>query len=165
MGAENERNGMRFCPHFYGSVGQDERTGRRLMPCYSAAASLGILYGYRRLMAEPFHTELCLLFEEIEKDKRWHFGMLGRLILVLGVEPIPSARLNPAAEPWEHSRTAWKRNLPRLLSVCIRQESVGIERLQTVMGSTDDRVVRSFLAQLIGDEERHIRELQRFFHE
>lgn len=162
MGTENESTHKRFCPHFYGSVGQDERTGRRLLPCCSAAASGEILYGYRRRMAEFFHTELCVLFEEMEQDKRWHFEMLGRLILVLGVAPVPAARLSPVAEPWERSRATWQQNLPRLLNVCVRQESVGIERLQTAMGGTDDRVVRSFLAQLIGDEERHIRALQRF---
>lgn len=163
MGTENEREDARFCPHFYGSVGQDERTGRHLLPCYGAAASMGLLYAYRGLMAEPFHAELCTLFEEIERDKRWHFRMLGRLILVLGVAPVPAARLSPVAEPWERSLSAWEKNLPRLLHVCIRQESAGIERLQTVMGSTEDRVVRSFLAQLIGDEERHVRALQHFF--
>jgi rubrerythrin len=163
MNQEREWKEMRFCPHFRGSVGQDERTGRRLMPCYSAAASLGILYGYRRLMAEPTNGELCALFEEIERDKRWHFLMLGRLIFVLGVCPAPSVRLHLPTEPLECTREAQEKSLARILNECIRQESVSIERFQNVMGSTADRVVRSFLAQLIGDEERHIKGLQRFF--
>ncbi len=163
MNRENEKKEMRFCPHFKGSVGQDERTGRRLMSCYSAAASLGIMYGYRRLLAEYFNGELCALFEEIERDKRWHFLMLGRLILVLGVEPVPSVRLHPAAESWGHSRDLQEKGLSRMLTECIRQENMSIERFQNIMGGTSDRVVRSFLAQLLGDEERHIKGLQRFF--
>ena len=163
MNWEREQKELRFCPHFKGSVGQDERTGRRLMPSYSAAASLGILYAYRRLLAEHFNGELCALFEEIERDKRWHFWMLGRLILVLGVEPVPSVRLHPGAEPWECSRDLKEKMLSRLLNECIRQETISIERYQNTMGGTCDRVVRSFLAQLIQDEERHIKGLQRFF--
>jgi rubrerythrin len=63
----------------------------------------------------------------------------------------------------ECTREAQEKSLARILNECIRQESVSIERFQNVMGSTADRVVRSFLAQLIGDEERHIKGLQRFF--
>lgn len=163
MNQERGWKEMRFFPHFKGSVGQDERTGRRLMPCYSASASLGILYGYRRLMAEHINGELCTLFEEIERDKRWHFLMLGRLILTLGICPAPSVRLHLPTEPLECTREAQEKSLSRILNECIRQESVSVERLQNVMGSTADRVVRSFLAQLIGDEERHIKGLQHFF--
>ena len=46
--------------------------------------------------------------------------------------------------------------LPRCLRESIREQQSLVDRYETLVGKTSDRVVRSVLAEFIADEQRHI---------
>jgi hypothetical protein len=110
-------------------------------------------YTYRSLMTEQCDPELSRRMDEMSVEKGEHFRLLGELILALGAEPGLRVQVRIGGDR-RCRETGSPGERIQLLREAIREERCAVDRMQTLMGRTEDRVVRSLLSYLISDGER-----------
>lgn len=141
---------------------RDLRMARLLEDCYHAELCAVANYTYRSLMSEAVSQELSDVLDRIVVDETEHFLLLGRLICSLGGNPAVRTRVQTASLSLACDDCgAASRAVEAMLDDAIREEREEIDCYQTLMGRCEDRIVRSFLSQIIADEERHIRYLEK----
>ena len=151
-----------FRPQLMGCVARDKGFARML-----EGVNLHTLYSfatmtYRALLAERCDHRLCALFDEIVYDESEHFRLIGALIFALGGNPSIRAQLQVARlEPNDGQDAPPERLASQLIMQTLEEKKRSINRLQTLMGRSRDRIVRSILAYLIADEERHMEMLKK----
>ncbi len=151
-----------FRPTLDGCVGRDPRMAKLLEGCYRNELYAVSAYTYRSLMCEPIDREVADLFDAIAVEESEHFRLIGQLIVALGGNPEISAQLRVHTESLAREDSAQgARGVRQMLLRSVREEKASIERYQTLMGSTQDRVVRSLLAHILSNEQYHIDQLQR----
>ncbi len=140
-----------------GCVAKDRHMARALLGCYQGELYAIAAYLYRSLLTEHGDRTLSELFEMLAKEEIEQFRLVGELITALGERPIlrTQVRIEESAACKEHTirRT-------RLLEESLHEEKCMIERYQTLMASTEDRVVRSILSHLLSDGHRHAERLR-----
>ena len=141
-----------FRPQLCGCVAHDPRLARAVEELYEEELYAICAYTYRRLLGTRAE-----LYADISKDEMRHFRLLGELILALGGNPVIRTQLRvDACELGRGSAQASERACGQLLQESIREERRTIDRYQTLMGCTDDRIVRSVLSGIVDDEQRHV---------
>lgn len=141
---------------------RDLRMARLLEDCYHAELCAVATYTYRSLMCETVSQELSDILDRIAIDETEHFLLLGRLIRSLGGNPTVRTRVQTAPLSFENADCrATCRTVENMLATAMREEREEIDCYQTLMGRCEDRIVRSFLSQIIADEERHVRYLEK----
>ena len=150
-----------WSPHHTGPMRpvacRDSRPLALMEDCYRAELSSVAAYTYRSLVTEGISGELSALLDRIAVDECEHFRLVGSLIVSMGGNPIIRSRVQ--TEPYDFGGLSPQKTeitICRMLREALQEEREEIERYQTVMGRTDDRILRSFLAQIIADEERHV---------
>ena len=141
--------------------GRDSRPIALLEDCYRAELSAVAAYTYRSLVTESLSGELSALLDRIAVDESEHFRLIGSIILSLGGNPIVRARVQ--TEPYDFEGLTPQKTeitVTRMLREALQEEREEIERYQTVLARTQDRILRSFLTQIITDEERHLSALK-----
>lgn len=140
---------------------RDRRPLRLLEECYRAELGAVAAYTYRSLMTEQISAELSAALDRMAIDEMEHFRLMGTLIVSLGGNP--SLRVHVQNEPYSFEGLPTQKaeaTLTRMLTEALREEQKEIDRYQTVMAHTEDRILRSFLCQVISDEERHASKLR-----
>lgn len=149
-----------FRPTVAGCVGKDPRLSAMLKECCASALYAFSAHTYRSLLCEtssPAHAEL---FEALAAESAEQLRAFARLNLAVGGAPSLHCQLRvhprpvPPKEQGEHGHAA--------LPLC--REAIGdtkalIDICQTVMGRTQDRVVRSFLAAVLSELQRQVERL------
>ena len=139
---------------------RDPHLAKRLEESYRAELSATASYTYRSTITEPISKELSDVLDEIAADEMEHFRLLGLLIVSLGGNPALCASVQTDRMDLDlEDRKKLSVSVTRMLSDAIREERAEIDRYQTLMARTQDRIVRSFLCQMIADEERHVAKL------
>ena len=139
---------------------KDPRLARRLEESYRAELSATASYTYRSMMTEPISKELSDALDQIAVDEMEHFRLLGLLIVSLGGNPTLCTSVHTdRMELNTEDERKLSVSVTCMLSDAIREERAEIDRYQTLMARTQDRIVRSFLCQMIADEERHVARL------
>lgn len=136
---------------------RDSRAITLLEDCYCAELSSVAAYTYRSLVTEGISGELSTLLDRIAVDECEHFRLVGSIIVSMGGNPVIRSRVQ--TEPYDFAGLSPQKTeitVCRMLREAMQEEREEIDRYQTLMGRTDDRVLRSFLAQIIADEERHV---------
>ena len=129
---------------------------RALSDLYAEELYAVSAYTYRGLLCNG--TDLFL---DLSKDEMRHFRLLGELILSLGGNPIIRTQLRVDGVELERGAThASERSCKQMMNESLREEKRSIDRYQTLMGCTSDRIVRSVLAGLAEEEQRHAEWLQ-----
>ena len=155
-----KRTGARFSPMLTGCVATDMRMARALEGCY-----LDILYAvaaesYRAAVCGKWDPELGSLFRDLAEEALCYLRISGELIAALGGDPAPRAQLRvDSYVPRSFCAEAELRERDRMLRDAIRERKRRCECMESVMGKTQDGVVRSVLATLIGEERRHAERL------
>jgi len=152
-----------FYPTLDGCVARDLRFAAALEESYMEELGSVAAYTYRALLWAKREPDVASLFDWLAKEEMLHFRMLGELILALGGNPVVHASLRVQGIE-QDGRGGCKKDMrsrASLFADSIREERRGIDRYQTLMGRTQDRVVRSVLAHLLGDEHRHVEALCR----
>jgi len=137
------------------SLTQDPRYAALLLPAYRETLAAIASYTYRSLLTQTCAEELSALFDHLATSALRHFQAIGDLIVALGGNPILYTRVAPDAE-----RAAPSRDVPLpcvLLEEGIREEQAAIDRMETLMGKTDDRVVRSIVCRLVSEKQASLR--------
>ncbi|MBQ7346756.1 MAG: hypothetical protein IJW55_02265 [Clostridia bacterium] len=149
-----------FHPTLQGCVVRDQRFARALEESYLEELYAISAYVYRSLLTAGHNKALSELFEELAKDEMRHFRLLGELILALGGNPTICTQLRVGSpDGMGNSCAPTCRGTSRMVSDSLREEKRGIDRYQTLMGRTQDRVVRSVISHILSDEHRHVEEL------
>ena len=144
-----EKETYPFRPTVEGCVARDPRLAAAFAESYSEELRGVVAYSYLSILFAQQDARASALFGRLAKEEMQHFRMLGELILALGGNPSVQARIGtPAVHPCKRGRAG-------IITDAIRDERCGIDRYQTLMGRTQDRVVRALLSHLIADEHRH----------
>ena len=145
-----------FRPHFVGCVAKDVRFAQMLEEMYAEELAAVAADTYRSLLLEALGGRLCEAFDRFAMEEIAHLRLVGELCAALGRFPMLRAqirmdprRLGVSAEPVTGTC------VESMLREAIREENRSIDRYQTLMGKTQDRVVRSTLAYLAEEEQRH----------
>ena len=146
-----------FRPALSGCVAQDRHLARAVGETYQWGMYLIAAYLWRSVMSETRDSALSDLFDRCAKEEIEHFRLLGELASALGGAPrlYTQVRIDPA----RYGAPTETGFLTRLVREAICEEKQMIDRLQTLMGRTCDRVVRSVLSQMISDEHRRVERL------
>ena len=147
-----------FRPTLAGCIARDGRLARAVGECYQCALYGIAAYLWRSMMSETQDRELSMLFDCIARDEIEQFRLLGELIAALG--GVPTLYTQVRIDPAHYGQAMGAQFLSRLIREAIGDERQMIDRYQTLMGRTGDRVVRSILSQLLSDEHRHLERLQ-----
>lgn len=141
-----------FHPSFCGCIAHDLKTARAAEELYLEELYAVSAYTYRSLLYG--HSDL---FRDISMDEMRHFRLLGELILALGGNPVIRAQIRvDVCELDRGEACASPRGIRQMLNDSIREEKRAVDRYQSLMGCTDDRIVRSVLLGIIEDEQRHV---------
>lgn len=141
-----------------GIARQDPGYAALLLPAYQDALNAIAAYTYRSLLSEEQSQELSALFDELSTDALNQFQTMGELILALGGNPVIYSPLHTEStdSPDRHPTD----DLMRLfLRESIREEKRSVERCETLLGKTDDLVVRSVLLQILREKQFHLHRL------
>ena len=154
--SENGAN-VPFRPNLRVCVSEDVRLARAVEDSYLDKLASVAAYTYRSLMTEETDRLLSQTLDAFAIEEMEHFRLLGELIFALGGNPTvrTQVRISPIEWRGEHCKEP-ERVVMQMLEEAVRGEKRCVERLETLMGHTEDRVVRSLLAYLISDGQRHI---------
>ena len=158
---EQRYNHGAFPPLTADCVTRDLRLARAMEELYVESVALFASASYRAMLCRQISPQLEEFFFEQMHGEIDHFRALGDLILALGgiptlrtqirVEPISEADLNAPGE---------RRLAQRLCAAAIREKKHWVDRCQTLLGRSEDRVVRSLLLELLAAEKRQIEHLE-----
>lgn len=154
-------HGGRFHPPLAGCVAKDGRMAHALEGCYLEALYETAAQSYRAVICEETDGELSALFAALAEEAHWRFRIFGELIWALGANPTVRAQLRvDAYEPRGGCREAELRERERMIRDAIREKKREVDRMESLMGKTQDGVVRSLLATLVGEARRHAERLE-----
>ena len=145
-----------FRPTVRGCVGQDLSLARVAEEFYPELLASSVAYTYRSLLAEEEDPLLADRLDRFSAEDAEHFRMLGRLILALGGDPAHRTHLTLGGE-----RASGPAPTSALLKSALAEEKHLIDRLETLMGKSRDRVVRSLLSYVLEDHSRRLRFLEK----
>ena len=155
----NEPSHPPFRPKLDGCVSCDRRLARAMNECYQNVLYTIAAYLWRSLVVESCDGVLSETFDSLAREEIEHFRLLGELIHALGATP--ALRKQVRIDPERYRADSKENCCASLLRDAIRDEKYMIDCYQTLLGQTDDRVVRSILSHLLSEEHRHAEQLQK----
>ena len=155
-----------FRPHFAGCVAKDARFAQLLEEVYAEELLSVAADTYRSLLLEAEGGRLSAIFDRFAMEEIAHLRLVGELCVALGRFPMLRAqiRIDPRRLGGDSAGITGK-TLEGMLAEALRDEERSIDRYQTLMGKTQDRVARSTLAYLAEEEQRHAEELESMLRE
>ncbi|MBQ9784876.1 MAG: hypothetical protein IJW29_05200 [Clostridia bacterium] len=143
----------RFRPRLEGCVARDRHMAAALEVCYVDAFASVAANVYRSLVTAEADRGLSETYEWIAEEALEEFRTLGELILALGGDAMlrQSRRVRPCASSSD----------TRFLRACRAECERSIDRYETLMSRTGDRVVRSVLAGLLSGQRRIAEKIMR----
>ena len=145
-----------FRPSLRGCVGRDARMAAALYTCCSEAFFSISDNIYRSLICEDCDTALSDLFEELAQKDLERFRLLGELFLALGEADGQKTSRYPY---FKRSACPLRcQDSPALAALWERRRN--IDCYETLMGRTEDRVVRSVFSKILATEHLLCRRLE-----
>ena len=138
-----------FRPRLAGCVARDVAMATILKSCYVEAFSRIAANIYRSLRCAERERTLAEIFECAAEEDLEQFRRLGELILALGGD----AELR-GVRGRRSCQMRFVDDVQDFLEAGIAERSQSIDRYETLMARTGDRVVRSVLAGLLSGERR-----------
>lgn len=150
-----------FHPTPEGCVVHDIRFARMVEELYAEKLGAVAAASYRSMLCDGCDRRLSELLLEQMQDEILHFRLLGELILALGGNPSlrTQIRVETLHRP-DDGRHGCEQLSQTVLRQAIRDKRHSIDRCQTLLGRTQDRVVRSLLLWLTDEEQRHAERLK-----
>ena len=146
-----------FRPQLEGCVGRDPRLANE--------ANEALCYFLYAIAANTNRGAICKkidasseeVTEMIASDATEHFQIFGDLISALGGQPAVHARIvvESIPVPPEENAAARKHTVKRVLHAAREENRRATDLLQSLMGHTQDRVVRSVLSGILHDLGMH----------
>ena len=145
-----------FRPSLRGCVGRDARLATAVYTC-SIEAFLSISENiYRSLVCKDSDTALSDIFEELAEKDLEHFRLLEELYLALSEGDKPKTPCSPYRKRTSYS--SQKQDSHATAALWERRRNV--DCFETLMGRTEDRVVRSVFSKILSAERLLCRKLE-----
>ena len=152
--------GSVFRPTLKGCVARDLRMAQLVAESRWTLLCTIFTNVYRSLLMAEAYPAASRLLEELVDGEKALFSLLGDLVLALGGNRLSQTQLRiPVADLPSH---AAEQSASRLLYDVLNEQKCLIDRFQTMMGRTGDRVVRSVLAQILADLHNQTEKISRF---
>ena len=152
----DSKRGSRFRPPLIGCVARDRALASSLSACHTDAFFSIAAQIRRSLLSEAYDRRLSDLFDRMATEELEQFRTLGELILALGgVGLVRCGKGGARGSVREHDGAA-------MIDACIGEKRRCVDRYETLMSRTGDRVVRSVISKLLSAERRMIAELEGF---
>ena len=145
-----------FRPSLRGCVSRDARLAASIYTCCANAFFSISDNIYRSLISKDIDTALADLFEEIAEKDLEQFRTLDELFLALSDADV---RKTPRSPNFKRS-TSPLRCQDSLVTTALWERRRNIDCFETLMGHTEDRVVRSVFSKLLADERLLCRRLE-----
>ena len=161
---QNQSNEQSFFKIFHptpdGCVIRDLRFARVMEELYIDELTAIAAASYRAMVCDSCDRALAELLREQMQDEISHFRFLGELILALGGNPVirSQIRVDPICRA-DDPRSSCESQVDAVLNAALQDKKRSVDRYQSALGRTQDRVVRSLLLQLIDEEQRHAERL------
>ena len=144
-----------FRPSLRGCVGRDARLAAAVYTCCGEAFFSISDNIYRSLVLRDNDTALSDLFEELAEKDLENFRILEELFLALGGEGQKRQFTPPRKRPCGALHTH-----DSLAQAALWERRRNIDCFETLMGRTEDRVVRSVFSKLLSSEGVFCRRLE-----
>ena len=145
-----------FRPSLRGCVGRDARLAASVYTCCSEAFFSISDNIYRSLSYKDTNNTLCDLFEDLAQADLERFRTLGELFLALSGAESQRTWRSPYCK--RSSRPCSNQESPTLTVLWERRRN--IDCFETLMGRTEDRVVRSVFSKILANERLLCRRLE-----
>ncbi len=145
-----------FRPSLRGCVGRDARLATAVYTCSTQAFWSISDNIYRSLICRDCDTALSDLFEELAEQDLERFRLLGELFLALG----ESDKQKTPCYPWRKRTSASARNQGSPATAALWERRRNVDCFETLMGRTEDRVVRSVFSKILSVERLLCRKLE-----
>lgn len=153
----NRKEPPRFRPVLCGCVTGDPGLARAVAQLCGEEIGMVASYTYRSILAERQSPAASELFERFARDSMERYRTLGDLILALGGDPgIRTEVRSRRVRPGRPSLAGRAETPERMRDDSVAEERRLTDRYQTLMGRTDDPVVRSVFSGMIAETERHV---------
>ena len=137
-----------FRPSLRGCVGRDARLAAAVYTC-SIEAFWSISDNiYRSLIYKDCDTALSDLFEELAERDLERFRLLGELFLALG----ENDKQKPPCYPYRKRTSSPPRSQDSPATAALWERRRNVDCFETLMGRTEDRVVRSVFVKILSAE-------------
>ena len=137
-----------FRPSLRGCVGRDARLATAVYTCCGEAFWSISDNIYRSLICKDCDTSLSDLFEELAQADLERFRTLGELFLAL----CEGEKSKTPCYPYRKRTLSSARNPNSHLHVALWERRNNIDCFETLMGRTEDRVVRSVFSKILAKE-------------
>ena len=141
--------------------GKNEYYADLLLQDYAGQVSettAALLYSYQHF--EKFNTnkEFAKIIEEISIVEMKHLEMLGKLIKLLGKNPmyITCETRGDDCTFWNAGYVNYETNLEKMLEIDIMSEQKAIRNYQIHKDMINDKYIKKILDRIILDEKRHL---------
>ena len=145
-----------FRPSLRGCVGRDARLAAAIYTCCSETFFSISDNIYRSLICRDSDTALSDLFEELAEKDLEHFRLLGELLLALG----ETDKQKILRYPYRNRSSCPLRNNDSLALAALWERRRNVDCFETLMGRTEDRVVRSVFSKILSAEHLFCRRLE-----
>ena len=150
-----------FRPSLRGCIGKDTRLAAAVYTCYSEAFFNIADNIHRSLIYRDCDTNLSNLFEELAEADLDRFRLLEELFLALN----EASRTSKAYYPCRKRSTCSPRTADSPALEALWERHRNIDCFETLMGRTEDRVVRSVFSKILSAERILCRKLETFCNE
>ncbi len=142
-----------FRPHLDGCVGRDPRLANELNEAFCYCLYAIAANTYRGLVCGRADASAGEMLEMVAADAVEHFRIFGDLILALGGQPSVRAKIvvESIGLPPEDNAAARGHTVRKVLHAAREENRRATDLFQSLMGRTQDRVVRSVLSNVLRD--------------
>ena len=145
-----------FRPSLRGCVGRDARLAAAVYTSYSEAFFSISDNIYRSLVYKDSDTTLCDLFEELAQTDLERFRLLGELYIALS----ETDGRKTVRYPYYKRSSCPSQNQNSHTLAALWERRRNIDCFETLMGRTEDRVVRSVFSKILATERLLCRRLE-----
>lgn len=150
----------RFHPVTEGCVAKDAKLARAVEERYRDELASASANTYRSLMSAETDRGVASLFAQISEEEMQHFRLVGELIIALGGNPMLRTQIRTQSPDLTGAGAARRKQVVEgMLREAVGEKKYAIDRYQTLMGHTADRVVRSVISCILSDEQSQLSHL------
>ena len=115
------------------------------------------LYIFEHIVLKDTYSEYSKILKEIAIVEMHHLDMLGRLIRLLGLEPLFVSYKIDKIIPWNSNYIKYNTNIKDMIDIDIKSEENAIKCYQNIISIINDKYVIEIIKRIILDEELHIK--------
>lgn len=126
-----------------------------------------LLYSYQHFIKFDENKEFSDIIEQISIVEMIHMEILGKLIKLLGKDPIYKTceAMRGDCVMWDAKNINYDTDLKEMLRIDIASENAAIKNYEQHKKLIEDKYIKDILTRIILDEKRHLEIFQKLYEE